>query len=152
MAGCGGAPRRRRARHREHGQALARGDGQLAAQFLARRQFGPRPFRQPQDFLGAGTEDAPLLGERHGARAAHEQVAPQFLLQLPQLLGERGLRDEEQPLGRAGDVPLAGHGQKVAKHAQFHGKPFLSSMAGILSKYWRRRPRPRYTWGHENRQ
>lgn len=122
--GVRGAERPGGAGQDPHGGGLTRGDGELAAQGLALGDLGAGAFGQAQDLLGADAEEAAFLGEGDGARAALEEAATQFLLQFPKLFGEGWLGDEET-LGGAGDVSLAGDGEEVAEDAQFHrGIPF----------------------------
>lgn len=56
--------------------------------------------------------------------AAHEQLYAQLVLQLRQLARNGGLRNVQQLCG-AGDVFLAGNGQKIAKYGSSMTFTFL---------------------------
>ena len=62
----------------------------------------PRPVDPREHPLGLGSEGAAGLGEGDAAADPREEVDAELGLELPHLLGERGLRDIERP-GRTGE-------------------------------------------------
>src|SRR3546814_8917575 len=65
---------------------------------------------------------APGRGQHHLARRAFDQRHAQFLLQLADLGGERGLADEARRRGAA-EVQVLGEGDEVLEVTQVHGFP-----------------------------
>ena len=61
---------------------------------------------------------------------AFEERRADLRLQRLDLLGERRLGDV-QPLGRARDMALVGHGDEVAEVAQFHSHTYIISIRDL---------------------
>ena len=75
----------------------------------------------PQDALAIGLEQAAGGGELDVLGAAIEQHRSDHLLQLLDLMRQRGLRDV-QPLGRAREAARVRNGEKITQVTQFHGR------------------------------
>ena len=73
--------------------------------------FSVRPY-QVQDFLRPLSQQHAVLSQRDLPVAPDHQLLAQFLLQLPELPGEGGLR-QVQGLGRRRDVLFPCHREKV---------------------------------------
>src|SRR3546814_5604719 len=74
------------------------------------------------------------------ARRAFDQRHAQFLLQLADLGGERGLADEARRRGAA-EVQVLGEGDEVLEVTQVHGFPPLRAARGCIRRL-RSRARP----------
>src|SRR3546814_20499146 len=77
------------------------------------------------------------------ARRAFDQRHAQFLLQLADLGGERGLADEARPRGAAA-VQVLGEGDEVLEVTPVHGFPPLRAARGCIRRLrsWARPPSP----------
>ena len=67
-----------------------------------------------------GQQDRAGLGQLDAAVRAREQLYAQLLLELADLLGDRGLGDV-QARGRVAEVPLLGDGDEVPQMSKLHG-------------------------------
>ena len=74
-----------------------------------------------EDTLGLGAERASRLGQCDPASHPCEEVDPELALQLPDLLGERRLRDVERPRRRRERRVLRGR-EEVAQLHQIHSE------------------------------
>ena len=115
--------RKIRQHHAQHGKAvqLAAANGDFSGQFSGMlAKIALRLVRQLYNLLRAAAKPQAVLGQRDVMIAADEQLYAQLVLQLCQLTRNGGLRNMQKLRG-AGDVFLAGNGQKIAQNAQFHG-------------------------------
>jgi len=71
-----------------------------------------RLFRSGENPPGLGEEGRPRRGDFHPALGAVQQADADFLLQMADLLAERGLGDV-QPLRRPPEMEFLGHGNKI---------------------------------------
>ena len=107
-------------RQMPHLPGFAAADVDVAREFRARRgELGFGLVQKPDDLLGPLPQAHPVRGEGHAVALALEQTRAQFLLQVGQLPGQGGLGDVQGRCRRS-DVALAGHGEKVVEHADFH--------------------------------
>ncbi len=79
-----------------------------------------------QNMHGMFVEQPSGLGQPQGPGVAVEQLDADLVLELADLAAQRRLGDVED-LGRAGEVPLIGDGDEVAKVAQFHNHTYRVS-------------------------
>jgi hypothetical protein len=70
-----------------------------------------------QDVTGVGEQHLARGGEADGTGLAHEQRAPEMMLEQSHLPRQGGL-GHVQPLGRPGEVELLGDGDEVAEVTQ----------------------------------
>ncbi|GAB0115987.1 hypothetical protein Acid7E03_00590 [Acidisoma sp. 7E03] len=95
---------------------------------------------QPLRFLADGgdfAEDDPRprgdrstgAGEHDGFRRPFHEIHTQFFLELADLGGKRGLRDETS-LGRPPEIAVLGKGEKILKFAEVHGHPGRAAAHG----------------------
>ena len=76
-------------------------------------------FHQGYDILGPFAQQDPLLGQRDLAFSPDEQLLPQLLFQLHELLGQGGLGDV-QAFRRSCNILFSCNCQKIAQDANVH--------------------------------
>ena len=107
-------------------ERLRRAEGDAPRELRGRaRDLARRAVDEREDLVSALAEDRALGRQLHRARAAREQGLPEFVLQLAQLLRERGLADAK-PFRRPGDVPLARNRRKVSDMPEFHAAQYTT--------------------------
>src|SRR5258708_3901036 len=115
----------------------------------ARRNEGGRAMCDPKGAVGLRDDRSGLLEEHPtGARELHvtarapEQRRLEFLLQPPDLLAQRWLRDVETR-GRPAEVQLLGHGNEVPEVSKLHGWSHIINVLKIPERYIGHSPHPR---------
>jgi len=108
-----------------------------------------RALCDPHGAVGLRDDRSGLLEEHPtGARELHvtarapEQRRLEFLLQPPDLLAQRWLRDVETR-GRPAEVQLLGHGNEVPEVSKLHGWSHIINVLKIPERYIGHSPHPR---------
>ena len=93
-------------------------------EIVEREKFLFDLVRHGDEILRAVAQKGALLGELDAKAVAQEELFAELVLQAPERLRERRLRDVQE-LGGAGHVLLARDGEKIAQGADLHRTPSM---------------------------